>query len=726
MFKKKLIIGLAQSDENYGFSKKKNLNDLIEFLYKNNVNQIDTAHTYKNSHKIIRDIGKKNFHIYTKLPNIVCNIKNLEEKTNKIILDILKKNKLLKLEGILLHDPLMPLDRDRWNIIYKVLNNFKKKKIIKKIGISVYNKYELSNALEVFTPDIVQFPLNVFNQEFYDDDFLRKLKRKRILLHARSIFLQGILLQKKNHLNKYFINWKKNFNTWEKFLKLNKKNPDQACIEYALSNKYIDKVIVGVDNITQLNKNIKVFNNFKVKKNFTKLKFLKVFDERLIDPRVWKLNSKLDDNYHLWNEANEIILGGGMLLSKKPDQFLPGKWPLYYKKAKGCHIWDLNNNKYLDFSLMGVGTNILGYANDRVNEKIKQIIINGNISTLNSQEDYLLSKKLISIHKWASMCFFARTGGEANTIAIRIARAYSNKEAVAICGYHGWHDWYISANLKLKKNLDKVFLPGIKTDGIPKNLKNLVFPFRYNDLNALKNIIKNNKNIGTIFMEVQRNEIPKKNFLKQVRNIAYKNNIILIFDECTSGFRETFGGLHKKYKVNPDIAVFGKSIGNGIPITAILGKKKIMEFGKKSFISSTFWTDRLGPASAIATLEEMNKIKSWKIISETGKIIKKQWVKIAQKYNLNLEISGLDAMPMFNFKTRKNIYYKNYITQEMLKKNILATNSVYCSVNHRKYLKFYFKELDNIFSKIEKFENGVSVISKLENPLSKSGISRLN
>jgi len=200
----------------------------------------------------------------------------------------------------------------------------------------------------------------------------------------------------------------------------------------------------------------------------------------------------------------------------------------------------------------------------------------------------------------------------------------------------------------------------------------------------------------------------------------------LIFDECTSGFRETFGGLHKKYKINPDIAVFGKSLGNGIPITAILGKKNIMESGKKSFISSTFWTDRLGPSSALITLEEMNKLKSWKRISSTGKIIKKQWLRLSKKYNLELKITGLDAMPMFNFQTGQNIYFKNFITQEMLKKNILATNTIYCSIDHKKYLSTYFHELEKIFSKIEKFKNGANIISKLENPISTSGISRLN
>ena len=206
----------------------------------------------------------------------------------------------------------------------------------------------------------------------------------------------------------------------------------------------------------------------------------------------------------------------GMLLSKRQEQFLPGKW-LYFLKSKKCS-WDVNNKKYLDFSLMGVGTNILGYSNSQVNRKLKTIK-ESNISTLNSKEDLSLSQKLISLHRWSSMCFFARSGGEANAIAVRIARAYSGKDGVAICGYHGWHDWYISTNLGNKKNLDEIFLPGISTLGVPKKISGLTYPFRYNDINGIKNLIKRNKNIGTIFMEVERNEKPKNHFLKKIRDI---------------------------------------------------------------------------------------------------------------------------------------------------------------------------------------------------------------
>jgi glutamate-1-semialdehyde 2,1-aminomutase len=726
MINNKIVIGLAQSDKNYGLSKNNNLKNINIILEKFKINKLDTAPGYKYSNRIISNIKKKkNIKIISKLPSIYCPKNDLKKQVKLILEKIFSDNGISKLEGILLHDPLQPLDEERWKIIYKVLKNFQSKGLISKIGVSVYNKLELINILSVFTPDIIQFPYNVFNQEFNDKNFLRYLKKKKIKLQARSIFLQGLLCQKTNKISKYFYNWKQQLIKWKNFLKRKKITSAEACLTFAFQNNYIDEFIISGENNNQIIKNLNLIKGINLDSplNFDELSCK---DERLIDPRYWKKKLSLDKNYYLWEDAKNYILNGGMLLSKRQEQLLPGKWPVFFKKAKKCFIWDINNKKYLDYSLMGVGTNILGYANDQVNKKLKKTIIESNISTLNSKEDLLLSQKLISLHPWSSQCFFARSGGEANAIAVRISRAYTRKDEVAICGYHGWHDWYLSTNLDNKKNLDKIFLPGISTLGVPNKISGLTHPFKYNDINGIKDLIKKNKNIGTIFMEVERNEKPKNNFLKKIRDIANKNNIVLIFDECTSGFRETFGGLHKKYNINPDIVVFGKSLGNGIPITAVLGKKNIMEKAKESFVSSTFWTDRLGPTAGVATLEAMEKIKSWEIITNLGKRIKKEWFKIAKKYKIKIKITGLDAMPLFKFVSKKDIYYRNYITQEMLKKNILCTNYVYCSINHTKYLKRYLNELDKIFKKISKYENGLSILNDLENPISKNNFSRLN
>ncbi len=315
-------------------------------------------------------------------------------------------------------------------------------------------------------------------------------------------------------------------------------------------------------------------------------------------------------NYKTWLSALKIIPGGNMLISKRPPDSLIKKYPIYFSKCDGSYIWDLNGKKYLDMFLMGVGTNILGYNNKEVNRAVQKVVKTGNISSLNSIEDLKLAKELVKINNWADMVKFARTGGEANTIAVRIARAYSKKDLIAFCGYHGWHDWYLSANLSNKKNLDTHLFPNLRSSGVPKNLKNTSIAFNFNDSDGLRKIIKKFKNkISAIKLEIQRSKPPSIKFIKTIKDIQKKQKILIIVDECTSGFRETFGGLYKKFNIRPDIVIFGKSLGNGYPITAIIGKKKVMKFAEKSFISSTFWTDRIGTSAALETLKIMKKKK---------------------------------------------------------------------------------------------------------------------
>ena len=412
-----------------------------------------------------------------------------------------------------------------------------------------------------------------------------------------------------------------------------------------------------------------------------------------------------------------------MLFSKNPDLFLPNKWPAYFKKSKGCKIWDLDENVYNDLSYMGVGTNILGYSHPKIEKKVIKTIKDGTMTTLNSTEEIQLAEKLIQLHPWSEMVRFTRSGGEANAVAIRIARAASGKENIAFCGYHGWHDWYLSCNISSRNNLSSHLMNDVPIGGVPKSLKNTAFAFEYNNFNQLKKIVDNNQ-IGVIKMEVKRNEEPKNDFLKKVRKLADQKNIVLIFDECTSGFRQALGGLHKFYKVNPDIAIFGKALGNGYAINAIIGNRSVMEFCNKSFVSSTFWTERIGPTAALETLNIMERIKSWKIITKNGKLIKKNWRKLSDKYKLNLKISGLDAIPNFSFNSQNNLKYKTFITQEMLSKKILASNAIYCTIAHSKKLyDDYFNILDDIFSKISKFESGDKDIKNfLKYPTSISGI----
>jgi glutamate-1-semialdehyde aminotransferase/spore coat polysaccharide biosynthesis protein SpsF (cytidylyltransferase family) len=434
----------------------------------------------------------------------------------------------------------------------------------------------------------------------------------------------------------------------------------------------------------------------------------------------------LNKGQKLWKRAKKIIPGGTMLFSKNPDLFLPNFWPAYFEKTKGCNIWDLEGRKYLDLSMMGIGTNILGYSRREVDGAVKNIINKGNMSTLNSKEEILLAEKLVQMHPWAEQVRFARTGGEAAAIAVRIARAATGRDKIAICGYHGWHDWYLSANLLNSKNLNSHLMRNVPIMGVQKNLKNSAFAFEYNNFNQLKEIVSHN-DIGAVVMEVSRNEPPKNNFLENVRKLTKNKNIVLIFDECSSGFRETFGGLHLKYKINPDIATFGKALGNGYAINAIIGTDSVMNYANSTFISSTFWTERIGSVAGLKTLEIMEKIKSWKTISSLGRKIKMNWEIIAKKHKIKLTIKGLDALPKFDFNNN-NLYYKTFISQEFLKKKILASNSIYvCTEHNTNILDNYFNILDKIFFKIKRsIEDKKNPLQLLNGPVCISGIRSNN
>ena len=282
----------------------------------------------------------------------------------------------------------------------------------------------------------------------------------------------------------------------------------------------------------------------------------------------------------------------------------------------------------------------------------------------------------------------------------------------------------MAANLK-KKSLDSHLFPNLKTEGVVKNLKSTIFSFEYNNLEQLKKIIKN-KNVGTIFMEVSRSYKPKNNFLKEVRRLASANNIILIFDECSSGFRECYGGLHKKFDVKPDMAMFGKALGNGYAITAVLGTARVMKKVKDTFISSTFWSERIGYVAGLSVLKEMKKLKPWKKTNKLGKYIKKNWALLAKRHQLSIEILGLDSMPFFIFESKNHNLYKSYITQEFLKKGIMASNVIYVSVVHsKKLIDEYLNSLDFIFKKIKDSEikNKKIVVN---GKLAQVGMSRLN
>ena len=433
----------------------------------------------------------------------------------------------------------------------------------------------------------------------------------------------------------------------------------------------------------------------------------------------------LSKGQSLYLKAKHLIPGGNMLLSKRPEMFLPDLWPSYFSKSEGCKIWDLDGSEYIDM-LMTPGTNSLGYNNSSVNEAVERTIRDGNMSSLNAPEEVELAQKLIDLHPWAQMVKFARSGGEANAIAIRIARAASGRDNVAICGYHGWHDWYLATNLDCDDNLKNHLLSGLEPQGVPKSLKGTVFPFEYNDLDYLENLLQT-KDIGVIKMEVFRNLHPEKNFLSNVRMLATKYNAVLIFDECTSGFRKTFGGLHKLYDVEPDLAMFGKALGNGFAVTAVIGKEKIMQSAQSTFISSTFWTERIGSVAGLATLNVMEKEKSWEIITKIGRYFQDNFKVLSDKLSVPVSINGIEALTTFSFESEHSLAYKTFFTQEMLKHGYLAGTLFYPSICHtHKIVDDYLHCAKLVLEQIREFTEGKDVYSMLSGGPCHNGFKRLN
>jgi len=486
-----------------------------------------------------------------------------------------------------------------------------------------------------------------------------------------------------------------------------------------------------VDEPTDFEVITNVFNHFTPNIHFT---WQQVYELQQQQPQLFSANHQIKRNegitmgsgQKLWKRAKQIIPGGNMLLSKRTEMFLPEHWPTYFSKAKGCQVWDLDGKQYTDMCIMGIGTNTLGYGQEEVDAAVLETVKNGNMSSLNCPEEVYLAERLIEINPWAGMVRFARTGGEANAIAIRIARAFTKKDKVAVCGYHGWHDWYLSANLGTDNSLAGHLLPGLEPNGIPEAMRGTTLTFNYNNFEELLNLV-NNHDVGVIKMEVERNMGPKDNFLQKVRDLASKRGIVLIFDECTSGFRETYGGIYQKYDVEPDIAMYSKALGNGYAISAIVGRTDIMQAAQTTFISSTFWTERIGPTAALKTLEIMERTKSWQTITQTGLDIRKQWQALADKYELGISHWGIPALTGFTLQSDNSLKYKTLITQEMLKKGYLASTSVYVCTEHTPDLvSTYFEQLDPIFKLIKECEEGRNIDALLEGPVCHAGFKRLN
>lgn len=430
----------------------------------------------------------------------------------------------------------------------------------------------------------------------------------------------------------------------------------------------------------------------------------------------------------LWERAQQVIPGGSMLLSKKPDLTLPGRWPVYFAGSQGCTVTDLDGRSFFDFLYMGLGTNVLGYRHPEVDSAVADAIARGNHTTLLSPEEVELAERLTDLHPWSDMARFTRSGGEAVAVAVRIARAASGREKVLFCGYHGWHDWYLAANLRSPDALDEHLIPGLSPYGVPSSLTGTAFSFRQNDLSTFQRLADEHRP-GVIIMEVMRNEPPAPGFLEAIREAASRLGSVLIFDECTSGFRETFGGLHKKFEVNPDIAVFGKALGNGYAVAAVVGRREVMECAAESFISSTFWTGRIGSSAALKALDVMERERSWEYLTRIGDRVARGWEAVAASHGVPLHVTGMAPLPAFLIGVDgQSDAYRTLVSQEMLDAGFLAGGAYYASLAHSEALvDRYLEALDPAISRVARCIAGrESVDGVLAEGSAVVGFGRLN
>lgn len=425
--------------------------------------------------------------------------------------------------------------------------------------------------------------------------------------------------------------------------------------------------------------------------------------------------------------ARKRIPGMTQLLSKRSDQFTYGVWPGYFSKAKGVNVWDLDGNCYLDMSISGIGANVLGYADPDVDGAVKCAIEMGTSCSLNCPEEVELADLLCEIHPWAEKVRFARTGGESMAIAVRIARAYTGRDKIAFCGYHGWYDWYLAANLGSENALEGHLLKGLSPSGVPKGLAGTALPFRYNHIEELEEIVsKYGKELAGIVMEPIRSEQPVNGFLNCVKEISHEIGAVFIFDEISSGFRKNSGGAHLWLGINPDIAVFSKAIGNGYPISAIIGKSDVMEAVQRTFISSTNWTERVGPTAALATIRKHRELDAGRHLNYIGEMVQSGWVELARKHDIPIVVAGIPPLSHFSFKVEKPMVYKALFIQLMLDRGILASTIFYSMYAHTvKHVQSYLDAIDSVFAEIKQLEAENLVEASLRGKPATPGFQRL-
>ena len=350
-----------------------------------------------------------------------------------------------------------------------------------------------------------------------------------------------------------------------------------------------------------------------------------------------------------YSRAGEVIPGWTQLISRRASQFANGVSPIYAKSAKGSHFIDLDGNEYIDW-VCAVGAVILGFADDVVDQAVKEQIDRGSLYTLNHPAEIELAEELIETVPSAEMVRYTKGGGEACVVAVRIARGTTGRDKVLFCGYHGWHDWYQAANYLCGPDDGEYPFAGIEPIGVPKVLAGTAIPFSYGDLEMLERLLEEHKGeVACVMMEPLRSSIPEPGYLEGVKELAHANDAILIFDEVSCGFRISVGGVQEFLGVTPDMTAFGKAISNGYPMGAVVGTKRVMEPASRMFISSSYWSDNTGLVAALTTIRELKKKNVPARLKEIGDRLRDEFNRLLVETDLGGEcpefLLGLGVTP---------------------------------------------------------------------------------
>ena len=429
----------------------------------------------------------------------------------------------------------------------------------------------------------------------------------------------------------------------------------------------------------------------------------------------------------LYRRAKERIPGGVQLLSKQPERYLPELWPAYYSRARGCEVWDLDGRRFIDMCYSGIGACLLGFADPDVNAAVKQAVDDGSLCTLNTPAEVDLADLLCELHPWADMARYTRAGGEAMAVAVRITRAATGRDRIAVCGYHGWSDWYVAANLSHDGALDGHLMPGLPPSGVPRGLQGTVSTFRYNHLEELEAIVAQGPALAAIVMEPIRFDHPADGFLTGVQAIARRVGAVLVFDEITAGWRHVTGGSHLMLGIEPDMAVFAKSISNGFPMGAVIGRRSVMETAQNSFISSTYWTEAIGPTAALATIKKMRTVRLPDHTAAIGRRLQEGWRRLASRHGLDITVRGLPALTSFSLNYPGKVpALATLLTQLMLERGYIATTTCYPTyAQNNEVVDDYLAALDGAFGILREAVEQDDISARLQGPVALSGFARL-